>query len=420
MNKLTWRLAASVLVLILSFAGLAAQAIPAGNPEALGLSSDRLQRLDAGMKAYIDQGRVAGMVTLVLRDGKVAHSGVYGFLDLEKRTPMVPDAIFRIASQSKAVTSVAVMILQEEGKLLITDPVSKYIPEFKHSRVATTTPDGRYQEVPAKREITLRDLLTHTAGISYGSGPAEKAYRWEQVFGWYFADHDEPVGNAIKRLAGLPFSAQPGERFLYGFNTDILGYVVEVASGMPLDKFFEEKIFKPLKMNDTHFFLPVDKLSRFTPVYGHDLQGKLYLVEKPEESKYFKGPRKCFSGGAGLLSTALDYSRLLEMLRQGGKLEGNRVLSRKSVELMISNNVGDLYSDGKQGFGLGFWINEKLGSTGELGSVGAFGWGGAYYTTYWVDPVEKMVCVLMTQLLPARDIDLQQKFQALVYQAIAD
>ncbi|GAB4130529.1 MAG: serine hydrolase domain-containing protein [Acidobacteriota bacterium] len=407
-----------LVVLLLSAAGLSgvrAQELPRAEPAEVGMSAERLARLSAVMRQYVDNQRVAGLVTLVIRDGKVAHLGTYGYLDLEKKTPMRPDAIFRIASQSKAVTTAAVMILQEEGRLLLSDPVSKYLPEFSHVRVATRE-SGAYREEPAKRPITIRDLLTHTAGISYGGGAAEAAYRWEDLYGWYFADHDETIGEAIRRLATLPIDAQPGEKYIYGFNTDILGRVVEVVSGQSLADFFQERIFTPLKMTDTHFFLPPEKVARFTPVYGHDPAGRLYLVEPADRNDYVSGPRKCYSGGAGLLSTARDYGRFLLALLNGGTLEGVRILSRKSVELMTSNHVGDKFGD--RGFGLGFWITEHVGRSGQMGSVGAFGWGGAYYTTYWVDPQERLVALLMCQLLPARDMDLHPKFSTLVYQAL--
>ncbi len=401
--------------LAVGLGGLRAQELPRAEPAAVGMSAERLGRLSAVMQQYVDRDRVAGLVTLVIRDGKLVQLGTYGYLDREKKTPMPADAIFRIASQSKAVTTAAVMILHEEGRLLLSDPVSKYLPEFRHVRVATRE-SGVYREEPAKRQITIRDLLTHTAGISYGGGAAEAAYRWENLYGWYFAGRDETIGEAIRRLATLPIDAQPGEKYIYGFNTDILGRVVEVVSGQSLADFFQERIFSPLKMTDTHFFLPPEKVGRFTPVYGHDPAGRLYLVEPADRNDYVAGPRKCYSGGAGLVSTAKDYGRFLLALLNGGELEGARILSRKSVELMTSNQVGDKFGD--RGFGLGFWITEHVGRSGQLGSVGAFGWGGAYHTTYWVDPQERLVALLMCQLLPARDMDLHPKFSTLVYQAL--
>lgn len=408
------------LALWLASAALPAQSFSPAQPEEVGLSSERLERVAAVIQEYVDQGSIAGAVSLVARRGKLVHHQAIGMLRLEDRTPMPEEAIFRIASMSKAVTSTAILMLHEEGRLLLTDPVSKFIPEFKEAQVAVSRGEGtsEFDLVPAQREITLRDLLTHTAGLSYGAGPAEELYREARLHGWYFAGHDEPIGQAVRRLAGLPLSSQPGERWIYGFGTDVLGHVVEKVSGMNLAEFFQTRIFEPLKMEDTHFYLPGEKLDRFTPVYGALEEGGLELREAAKTSEYVAGPRVCYSGGAGLLSTARDYARFLQMLLNGGSLDGAKLLSPKSVELMTVNHVGDLYGD--RGFSLGFWVNENLGRRGHLGSVGAYGWGGAYYTQYWVDPVEELVAVFMTQLLPSRGLDLQAKFNALVYQSILE
>lgn len=398
-----------------------AAALPTAKPEDVGLSAERLERLSRLMQDYVERGRVAGTVALIARNNRIAYLRPFGKLDVAKEAAMPTDAIFRIASQTKAVTSVAVMILQEEGRLLIDDPVSKYIPEFAKTRVAV--PAGgknskRYVCVPAKRQITIRDLLTHTAGISYGDGTARDEYKAAGIQGWFLADKDVPVGEVIKKLASLPFDAQPGEKFVYGYNTDILGHVVERASGKNLAEFIEERITGPLGMPDTHFFLPKEKLDRFTSVCSADESGRIKPSEDSRDKFYVAGPRKCYAGGAGLLSTAEDYARFLMMLHNRGELHGTRILSPKSVELMTVNHVGDL--NGPEGFGLGFWIMESLGKTGKLGTAGAFGWGGAYYTAYWVDPAEKLVAVFMTQILPAGDLDLQAKFRALVYQSIVE
>jgi len=313
------------------------------------------------------------------------------------------------------------MILQEEGKLLLDDPISRYIPEYANARVAVPSEDKKtkgYSTVPAKRRITIRDLLTHTAGISYGDGLAKDEYFAAGIQGWYLADKKEPIGEIVKKLAALPFDAQPGERWIYGYNTDILGYLVERVSGMTLAEFFDKEITGPLGMTDTHFFLPKEKLNRFTSVYGVDGKGGLKLMEDSRDNFYVKGPRTCYAGGAGLLSTAEDYARFLLMLEGDGKLGSTRILSPNSVELMTVDHVGDLYNPG--GFGLGFWVTERLGRDGQPGSVDSFGWGGAYHTTYWVDPAEKLVAVLMTQLMPAGNSDLHERFRAMVYQAIVD
>jgi CubicO group peptidase (beta-lactamase class C family) len=276
--------------------------------------------------------------------------------------------------------------------------------------------------VPAKRPITLRDLLTHTSGISYGDGPASPLYKEAGVYGWYFADKPEPIAAYVDRLARLPFDAQPGERFVYGFSTDVLGVVVEKASGQALDAFLRDRIFAPLGMKDTSFFLPAEKRSRLAAVYVGAADGTVARggdAGEDGQGAYVDGPRACFAGGAGLLSTAEDYARFLMMLENGGTLDGVRLLGPKTVELMTANHVGGLFGGGNSGFGLGFEVIEHLGKAGRYGSVGQFGWGGAYYTDYFADPEERLVAVFMTQLRPwTADRELHPKFRALVYQSI--
>jgi CubicO group peptidase (beta-lactamase class C family) len=417
-------LSLAALVLVVSASLASAQALtPAATPESVGLSSARVARLGSVMKEYADARKVAGLVTLVARHGKVVQFEAYGKQDLENDLPMQKDTIFRIASQSKAVTSVAILMLMEEGKLLLNDPVSRFIPAFKKTTVAVpppagSTPGSPVAVVAAKREITIRDLLTHTAGISYGGGPAAAQWKAAGLDTFYFADKDETIGSAIDRLATLPMDAQPGEKYLYGYNTDILGSVVERASGLPLDEFFRTRIFEPLRMKDTHFFLPQAQRARLATVYSTKDGG---IVRAPApglgQGDYVDGPRKCFSGGAGLLSTATDYARFLQMLLNGGELDGVRLLSPTTVKLATVNHVGTLFGE-RSGFGLGFEVVEDLGKWGRPGSVGAFGWGGAYHTTYWVDPAQELVVVLMTQLLPADGSNLQDTFRALVYSSI--
>jgi CubicO group peptidase (beta-lactamase class C family) len=423
-SRFCGRTALAAVIFVLALASLLQAAeLPKAKPAEVGLSAERLGRLGRVMQEYVDNDKVKGVVVLLMRNGKVAYNESFGKLDPEKGTPMPVDAIFRIASQTKAITTTAVMTLFEEGRFLLDDPISRYIPEFADSRVAVPAQDKRtagYATVPTKRQITIRDLLTHTAGISYGDGPAREEYVKAGIYGWFLADKDVPVGDVIRRLARLPFDAQPGEKWVYGYNTDILGYLVERVSGMSLAEYIEKRITGPLGMTDTHFFLPESKIGRFTPVYGADKSGKLKLIEPAADNSYVKGPRKCYAGGAGLLASADNYARFLQMILNGGELDGARVLGPKSVELMTVDHVGGLYAGGSEGFGLGFWVTEKLGRTGLPGSVGAFGWGGAYYTTYWVDPVEKLVAVFMTQLLPAGAIDLQDKFKAMVYQSIVN
>lgn len=413
------RILCAALVLGIAIASLRVSAASEVSPESAGFSASRLARLDRAIQEEIDQRRMAGVVLYVARDGQPVRFRAYGLQDIAAAKPMPTDAIFRIASMSKAVTTIAVMMLYEEGRFMLHDPVGKFIPGFQKSVVAVPPPpDGppgtKYVTVPAKRPIQIRDLLTHTAGLTYGDGLAVEAYKAAKVYTWYFADHDEPIGAAIDRLATLPLHGQPGEQYQYGFSTDVLGRLVEVVSGMPLDRFFEERIFQPLKMTDTCFFLPPEKAARLATVYGIE-RGQLV---RTEQGDYVSGPRKCFSGGAGLLSTTADYARLLQMLLNEGELDGMRLLSRKTVELMRSNHTGTKYTQDTGAFGLGFWVMQDVGYYGELGTPGAFGWGSAYFPQYLVDPKERIVAFLMTQHRPSGNNNLNQRFKQLMYQAL--
>lgn len=402
-----------------------AQGLQETSPEKVGLSPERLNYLTNGMQDYIDDNKLAGSVVLVARKGKIAYYEAFGKTDIENNIAMPKDAIFRIASQSKAIVSVAIMILQEEGKLYIKEPLSKYIPEYKNTTVEVANENDGYTIEKAKREITLRDLLTHTAGIGYGYGHAAEEWKKAGIQGWYFANRNEPILTTIRQMASLPMEAQPGEEFVYGYNTDILGAVVEIVSGQTLDVFLRERIFNPLGMNDTYFYLPKEKSKRLTTVYSYNDEKLERLSDSGEinsQGMYINGPRKSFSGGAGLLSTAMDYAKFLQMMLNEGSFNGNRILSRKSVELMITNHLGEIkFPWGRgAGFGLGFSTVESLGDRGDLGSKGEYGWGGAYHSVYWVDPKEDMVLVYFTQALPANGLDDHIKFRNLVYQAIAD
>jgi CubicO group peptidase (beta-lactamase class C family) len=333
---------------------------------------------------------------------------------------MTTDTIFRIASMSKAVTSVAAMMLYEEGKFLLHDPLSKYLPAFKDSVVAIPPPEGapanvKFSTVKAKRPIQIRDLLTHCAGLTYGDGPAVDLYKAAKLHGWYLLDHDEMIAQAVDRLATLPLQGQPGEVYQYGYSTDVLGRFVEVVSGMPLDKFFEERIFKPLKMTDACFYPTADKAARLAPVYGINKDGAL---GRGEQGHFLAGPRKLFSGGAGLVATTGDYARLLQMLLNDGQLDGVRLLAPKTVELMHANHTGTKYAGDTGAFGLGFWVMQDVGFYGELGTPGSYGWGSAYFPQYLIDPKEKIVALLMTQLMPSGGNDLNRKFKVLMYQAL--
>ncbi|MFL6256814.1 MAG: serine hydrolase domain-containing protein [Pyrinomonadaceae bacterium] len=416
---------AAVLLVALTLAPVAyAQTLPRVRPEAVGLSSERLKRLSEALNGYVKDGKLPGGVVLVARRGKVAYTEAFGQRDREAGAPMREDTIFRIASQTKALVSVGVMMLQEEGRLLISDPVGKYLPEFRETTVAVPKQGGGYEVVKAKRAITIRDLLTHTSGVSYGGGLAHDRWEAAKITGWYFADRDEPVAATVARMAALPFDAQPGEKWIYGYSTDILGALVERVSGQTLEAFLRARIIEPLGMKDTHFYLPESKAERFAVVYSAKESGGLERAPEPGgmvgQGAYLKGPRKSFSGGAGLLSTANDYARFLSMLLNGGELDGKRLLSRKSVELMTVDHLGGKAFREGQGFGLGFSVVKDLGERGQPGSVGEYGWGGAYHSTYWVDPKEQLVVVYFTQLIPARGLDDQDKLRALVYQAIVD
>jgi CubicO group peptidase (beta-lactamase class C family) len=415
---------ALALLLGVTAAGQKAPAQPAAHGAAGStISTERLARIDKVLQQYVDENRVAGVVGLVLQDGKPVYERAVGWADKEAGTKMAPDTIFRIASQTKALTSVAILALMEEGKIGLTDPVSRYIPSFANSKVAVGN-GARVDTVPARQPINVRDLLTHTAGISYGTEPIVAAqYEAKGLgpaagYGWFTADKDEPICASMERLGTLPFVAQPGEAWVYGYNTDILGCLVEKASGMPLDEFIRTRITGPLGMKDTQFFLPPAQRARLAAVYSSGSDGLIKRApDGPRgQGAYVDGPRKSFAGGAGLLSTARDYARFLEMIRRGGAVDGVRILSPRTVALMTSNQVGTLHSQTGLGFGLGFETTDRYGANG-MDSVGSYGWAGAYSSTYRVDPDARLVIVFMVQILP-NTTDLGRKFPTLVYQAL--
>jgi CubicO group peptidase (beta-lactamase class C family) len=424
-HAMTSSFARRVLLLSLVPALLAGQTATARKP-ALdhGFSTERLARVDGFLQQYVDSNRIGGAVALVLRDGDVVYERAAGWADREAGRRMTPDAMFRIASQTKALTSVAIMMLVEEGKIALSNPVSQFIPAYARTTVAIRSDSGR-QIVLAMRRITIRDLLTHTAGISYGVDSllaplyAAKGLGPEAGFGWYTADKDEPICATMERLATLPFMRQPGDAWVYGYSTDILGCVVERASGVPLDEFIRARITRPLGMTDTHFYVPTSQRQRLVAVYATDSLN--HATRAPDGSRgqghYVDGPRRSFAGGAGLVSTARDYARFLQMLLNGGELNGVRLLSPKTVDLMTSNQVGALFNANGQGFGFGFSINEKLGVDNTTMSVGTYGWGGAYGSQYRVDPKERVVLVFMINQLPNRS-DVAAKFPNAVYQAL--
>jgi CubicO group peptidase (beta-lactamase class C family) len=394
--------------------------------EASGMSAERLMRIDNTVQEYINKKWLNGAVAIIYRNGKLAYYKAFGYNDVNKKTLMQKDDIFRIASQTKALTSTAIMILYEEGKLLLDDPVSKYIPEFHNQQVLDkfNEKDTTYTTVPAKRDVTIRDLLTHTSGIGYaGIGTPEIVA--------IYAKNEIPSGlgvfdasllDKMKSLAKLPLQFQPGEKWMYGLNTDLLGCLVEVISGSNLEDFIRKNICAPLGMNDTWFNLPKDKASRLTTVYTED---SLQHVIKWDEHHFGVNPdyplitKHYFSGGAGLSSTAYDYAVFLQMFLNGGVYNGHRILSKRSVEMMTSGQLSFMFN-GVDNFGLGYEIVTRQGAAKGPWCEGSFSWGGFFGTSYWADPKEKLVCLFMTQQTPNSHGDIGEKFKELVYQAITE
>jgi CubicO group peptidase (beta-lactamase class C family) len=422
-------LRAFAFVVIAGLAISADQAKPARveGAASVGVSTERLNRLHAGMQGFVDRKEVGGIVTLVARDGKVVDLTAFGFQDVEQKTPMRADSIFRIASMSKPITSVAIMMLYEEGKLQLTDQVSRHIPAFKQQRVA----EGGAEPVAARRGMTIRDLLSHRSGLTYGflNGAAVgNGYRKNGVTDGLTAT-PMTLEEGINKLAAEPLVAHPGAAFNYSLSTDVLGRVVEVVSGQPFNVFLRDRIFKPLKMADTDFVVPRAKWSRMTTVYSPEQGGGVRPMKDPETFgntvmspiAYYQEPKTYFSGGAGLASTASDYLRFAQMLLNGGELDGARLLSPKSIELMTRSQTSDLTPPVPllgfgNNFGLGFRIVTDLAATVTLGSEGMYGWSGIYGTNFWVDPKERLIGVVMVQRYPGSPV--AGAFQPLVYQAI--
>jgi CubicO group peptidase (beta-lactamase class C family) len=413
-------------IVVLNLTALA-QDLPAAKPEGVGLSSDRLERIATAVQHDIDDKRIAGAVTLVVRHGKVAWFKAQGMSDREAAKAMPADAMFRICSMTKPITSVAVMMLYEEGRFLLDDPVSKYLPEFKNPKVLVKPASGATYTIPATKEITIRDLLRHTSGITY---------QWNDDLGPMYekADvasgllqFDGTIADNVKHLAALPLLFNPGDRFEYSLGVDVLGRLVEIVSGKPLDEFFRTRIFEPVGMKDTYFFPPDNKLNRLATAYTYyPDKGLNRFPDTPIREGSFvysadyasRGPKKLFSGGAGLVSTAMDYARFCQMMLDEGKVGSTRLLSRKSVELMTHDQLGKINPD--MGFGLGFGVDGVKTPLAELGSAGSYNWGGFFYTGFSIDPKEQMIVIFMGQLHPTGDLTLDRQVHELAYQAIID
>ena len=422
-----------LLITLLLFTSLA-MALPGngkglrmGTPEEAGLSKERLDRIGRTMQQHIAAGRVAGAIGLIARRGKIGYFETYGMMDKEAGKPMRKDAIFRIYSMTKAVTGVATMILYEENKFSLNDPVSKYLPELGAMKVAVDKKDQEtgkrtYFVVPAEREITIRDLLRHTSGLNYQGPRDEKGDLMYPRLGVNRADIT--IEEAVKRMGKAPLVHQPGTVWDYSLSIDVLGRLIEVTSGKPLDQFFEERIFKPLGMVDTGFHVPESKWDRLTALYTPNEDRTIKRHPGPPQESY-KKPAVLLLGGAGLVSTAMDYARFIQMLLDGGELDGARILSRKSVELMSCDHLGDLPRTGillppGYGFGLTFAVNLGPGKTGNIGSTGEYNWGGAAGTRFWIDPKEEMIGIFLVQILPHTNLTYGSEFKQLAYQAIAD
>ncbi len=417
----------NIFLLILAlFVPILTQNFEKGDPEDLGFIEGRLNRVDLVIKQAIKNGEIPGAVALIARKGKIVYHKSFGYADLKSKKKMENNAIFRIASMSKAITSVGVMILYERGYFTLQDPVSKYIPEFKNSRIIEKIgKKGKLLKTkPSKKEIKIIDLLTHSSGISYAfiKNKMQIVYKAAGVIDG-LTKKKVFLKDQIKLLSTLPLMFEPGSKFQYGLSTDVLGYLIQVVSGKPLDTFLTDEIFTPLKMEDTYFYLPEHKKKRLVTLYSWK-KSKGLIAARDDESDlkmdnpdYPKeGAKTYFSGGAGLSSTAIDYARFIQMLLNDGELSGVRIISRKSVELMRTPRI-DWDNDKIADFGFGFYIINDIAKEGILGSNGTYSWGGAFYTLFWIDPRENLIAVFMTQLRP-NQTDIGDKFKTMVYQSL--
>ena len=428
----------SLLLVVLSlFTVLGAQTkslkktdpLTVADPASAGMSAERLSRIDKVCEQQINNGNLPGMVVLVARNGKIVYNKAFGIADPEKNRKYKTDDIFRIASQSKGITATAVMMLWEEGKFQLDDPISKYIPEFENPQVLATfnEKDTTYTTVPADTVITIRNLLTHTSGLGYGV--IDEDERFKMIYEKagivdLYTTKDVKIGDNVKKLARLPLHHNPGEKFTYCEGLDVMGYFVEIMSGMPFDQFLRTRLFDPLGMNDTWFYLPDSKADRLVPVQ-HKPDGKWenYPVTFYDPDYPIKGAKTFFSGGAGLSSTAKDYATFLQMYLNKGELNGIRILSRKTVEFMMANQIDGLWGLASDSYyGLAFGITTQMGQDmGGKGSIGSFGWGGYFNTQYFADPKENLIGIIMKQTsgkVPAEDT--AWNFRTLAEQAIDD
>ncbi len=414
---------------------LAAQGLPRGDPAALGLSAERLQRIDAMIERAIEDEDIVGAVALVARHGQVAHVAAIGMADVDDREPMRIDTLFRIMSMTKPVTSLAVMMLLEEGHFLLTDPVSRYIPALADREVLVADGDGT-RRIPAKGAITIQHLLTHTSGIVYQFNATGAVH--ERLAGLYrdagisdgLAQTEGRIAALTDRLGTVPLLFEPGTAYMYSLSIDVLGRLVEVVSGLTLAEFFERRIFAPLAMRDTHFYVDQDDAERLAAVYVADDHGRLRELADDEivedgfvrysASYPFRGPRTYYSGGAGLTSSVSDYARLLQLFLNGGELDGVRLLSPTSVALMTQNGIGDLDVGPGRKFGLGFAILDDPGRAGAVGSPGMYYWGGFFNTRFFVDPTEELIGIFMSQRYPRDAGNIRDRFIGVTYQAIID
>ena len=397
-------------------------------PEDVGFSSERLSRLDVVMQGYVDGGRLAGIVTMLARRGQVFHFQPFGLMDIQTSRPVERDTIFRIYSMTKPITSVAVMMLYEAGNFHLDDPVSEFIPELSDLKVFAGMGQTGPRLVDQARPISIRHLLTHTSGLSYGfhqDSPVEQMYRDAKL-----SDPDSNLQAFVEKLAQLPLVSQPGTYWRYSVATDVLGRVVEVVSGQPFDRYLKEMVFAPLGMDDTAFYVPEEKLDRLASIYGPSSDHGIRELDTPGVNRY-KRAHTMFSGGGGLVSTASDYMRFCQMMLNGGTLDGVRLLGPKTVELMSINHlpdelmpysVSETGAEGTQGcgFGLGFSVVMDLAQHGVIGSEGIYSWGGAASTLFWIDPKEELIAILMTQFMPSGHNPIRREFQVATYQAMVD